>query len=276
MIFNKRRVSPNSSEVPSSSNRRHRRYLACMYNYLISVKAAFQDYNTYKNNYDPYQMKQYADESQFDPYQNNQQVDKTEIEMIINEDSSCSSSSSSDDETVTNDHYYLPPTKRFRTMASTVVDHAAQAVLYGTFAAFNFVWSEKKNLGEYYFQEKKKKSHFDAYNTQVEQQQPQPPYKKQKVVTMRGFGVDFVPFIERPAALQSRMDNAEKNIRDICLRTKESVHDAVVSKTINSYGGNQLVPSKRTFDDTWGFVDNDLSVNFKVGILLILVLCVLA
>lgn len=258
MIFNKRRVSPtttfsSSTEVPNSNNRRHRRYLACMYNYLISVKAAFQEYNTYKNGYDPYQMKQYADESKFDPYH---QVNQSDMDKIL---SSSSSSSASDDDTMIEQEEQkpLPPTKRLRTMASSVMDHATQALLYGTFAAFNFVWSEKKNLEEYCFQQNKSVS-FD-FSIQAQE----PPKKKQKV-EFRGFGIDFCPLIERPAALQSRMDNAERNLRDICLKTKESVHDAVVNKTIHSYGG-LTVPSKRTFDDTWGFVDdNDLSVQFKV------------
>ncbi|KAG2199167.1 hypothetical protein INT47_009906 [Mucor saturninus] len=114
MLFDKK------SSLESSSYRR--RYLARMYDRLNNVKTAYDDYSIASSSYDPYQLKQYAEEVQYDPHQRRiKSIKKVPAEK---------------------DQY--PPAKRLRSMAVSAVESISHALLYGAFAAYKYVCAEKK------------------------------------------------------------------------------------------------------------------------------------
>ncbi|KAI7883408.1 uncharacterized protein EV154DRAFT_522756 [Mucor mucedo] len=114
MLFDKK-VSLESSSY-------RRRYLARMYDRLNNVKTAYNDYSIASSSYDPYQLKQYAEEVQYDPHQRRiKSIKKVPAEK---------------------DQY--PPAKRLRSIAVSAVESISHALLYGAFAAYKYVCAEKK------------------------------------------------------------------------------------------------------------------------------------
>lgn len=104
---------------------------------------------------------------------------------------------------------------------------ATHAFIYGIFTAYEFLWAERP----------------------VSAQAPIDPEKK-----MRGFGVDFGPSTDRPAALQFRIKRDEKESRKVfqnsnCLQAQKT-----------SLG----FPYKSWDDHEWGLVERDYSVYYKV------------
>lgn len=114
MLFDKK-VSLESSSY-------RRRYLARMYDRLNNVKMAYNDYSIASSSYDPYQLKQYAEEVQYDAHQRRvKSIKKVPAEQ---------------------DQY--PPTKRLRSMAASAVESISHALVYGAFAAYKYVCADKK------------------------------------------------------------------------------------------------------------------------------------
>ncbi|RCH85864.1 hypothetical protein CU098_008851 [Rhizopus stolonifer] len=264
-----------SSFSNSSSNNRYnsrlekrprRRYLASLYNSLAVVKAAFQRFEQdqiKKSCYDPYQVQQLNEEFKYNPYNNSSSSEddeeeeqqnittKADKDMIMINKRKASELDDDDDEQE-QEKKDEPVIKRIRVMASVAAENAVHTFIYGALIACDFVWSEKKYLGI---------ARQLSNHTLTEMNESFSITSPQKNKKMRGFGVDFSPFVERPAALQLRMDAAEKNIRDVCKRAEQTIQEDVSRhKMTKCYA----LPLKRTFDDqNWGFVDeHDYSVKF--------------
>lgn len=128
MLFDKK-VS-----IETSSYRR--RYLANMYSRINTVKNAYNDYNVASSNYDPYQLKQYAEEVEYDPFPHKSIHRRRVLE----------------------EKGRTPPAKRLRYMAVSAVESVSNALIYGAFAAYNYVCSDKKTI-TYHCSEDKPISH---------------------------------------------------------------------------------------------------------------------
>lgn len=260
MLFDKK-VS-----VETSSYRR--RYLASMYNRLNTAKTAFNDYTVASSNYDPYQLKQYAQEVQYDPYQSGVNYRRR----------------------VPAEKDQYPPAKRFRSMAVSAVESVSHALVYSAFAAYNYVCSDKKTI-TYTCSENNPISHEWSGKVLCKDDD--------NTMSQDEYIMDFTPITIQPAAeknssnadKQTLTDYPEKEIRDICSHPSESIYESrqiiesydmrrklspivresVVLQTIQSLL-NEKTP-KRCFDDiddSWEYIDKVKKLNsFLLTIILI-------
>jgi hypothetical protein len=251
----------SSSNIHQQQQKKpRRRYLATIYNGLAAVRSAYERYELKKTSYDPFQVEQISEVYQYNPFHQEASSNSTsdmsdeENNTVVDEDMILVEEDTKEDVVMINDEKVQEPVaKRIRTMAQSAAENAVHTFVYGAMVTFDFVWNEKKSLKDF-VQEKS--------NDIAKQITPSPPQPK-----MRGFGVDFSPVVERPPALQIRMDRAERNIRDICKRAELSVQEnAKLSR------GYNCLPLKRSHDDdTWGMVECDYSVQFKVTFFLLVI-----
>jgi hypothetical protein len=152
----------------------------------------------------------------------------------------------------------LPATKRLRSAASSAVDSVTNNVFWGTMTAIHYANSEKKNAQQYYKDYKKRRSSpppSQCYTLFDDR-------KNDNVVAMRGYGVDFAPIFDKSPYMQSKINASEKRIHEMRCDERKLAEREAVNKRIASYGGKY---TKRPIDDTWGFVEHNCTVQFKVS-----------
>lgn len=235
------------------------------------MKTALTNFDTIKREYDPYQMKEYANESGFDPYF----ALETQESIYMPEDEDEDDQNDDEIKDMTNDDnkvdvYYcdvlettdikLPATKRLRSAASSAVDSVTNNVFWGTMTAIHYANSEKKNAQQYYKDYKKRRSSpppSQCYTLFDDR-------KNDNVVAMRGYGVDFAPIFDKSPYMQSKINASEKRIHEMRCDERKLAEREAVNKRIASYGGKY---TKRPIDDTWGFVEHNCTVQFKPTLL---------
>jgi hypothetical protein len=230
--------------------------LETIYNSYAYIKATFTREQAKINQYDPYQVDQLKTHFNFNPYHKEEDVanitdEFLEVETTINDspqndEKDCNESivvigkRKRNQVQVQDEAEHRRPIKRIRIFARNMTGNSFHTFIYGAVVAYAFIWAEKAKVLPI-----------------------QPPVEPEKKKKMRGFGVDFAPLVERPAALQFRIERAEKDIRDICQEARKTVQEDIHRlKAQKSYGG---LPVNKTFDDhEWSFIEKDCNVHYKV------------
>ncbi|OBZ90481.1 hypothetical protein A0J61_01469 [Choanephora cucurbitarum] len=264
--------SSNCAHVTAGrkTKRARHRYLTPLYNGYQIVKTTFQkiEYDQVKKSqYDPYQIQQLNQEYHYDPYSPNSTLlppctTQTDHDTVVINKRKADVLDEDNDEDEDN---VQPVMKRLRSMAYTVAENAMYSVLYGALVTCDFL-RETRQFGMTKILPTQQPNNsslvefFSVGSTAVVTKDDFVSCKRKK--KMRGYGVDFSPLVERPPALQMRIEAAERNIRDVCKRSEQKVREDSHRHHLNKYSGG--LPFKRRYDDRdWGIVDeNDYSVQF--------------
>lgn len=252
-------ANDNNKQQPRIHRRIHRR-LSNIYNSVFNIKNAFSAYSTIKAAYDPFQMKQYASESGFDPYCNDAPMNEEKFD-IYHDAKDCFF-----DEC-------LPAAKRIRIMAASAIDSAAHSFAWGAMAAAHYMYTSvpiANHPPNGFIPATPTDDTATANNTTdfagiMNNDHPNNNYKKKKeTVSMRGFGVDFAAVVERSPEMKKSMESVERHVRVICLEANVAAKQEADFKRMALCGGSERTSLKRSIEDSWGFIEKDYSINFKV------------
>lgn len=134
--------------------------------------------------------------------------------------------------------------KRIKTMATDLAENVVHTFIYGAFVVSHLIWFEKKTVEDYFLQMANEKQ---ANNNDVNNLSSTTFVKSTTAGTIA-------------SGIADAMNDNMKLDNDDGVWTKD-VNDAVFVQK----GTIQPNPSKRTFDDAWGFVTPDLNVVYKVS-----------
>ncbi|KAI8387333.1 hypothetical protein BD560DRAFT_486209 [Blakeslea trispora] len=284
--------APNIANKPSERQAKKARhsYLTPFYNGYQIVKTTLQkiEYDQLKKSqYDPYQVKQLNQEFHYDPYYTSWSLSlsypqKEQQQQHLNHqygNITAVTTQTDNDVVIVNkrkadvleeDNDYddqdadKPVMKRLRSMAYTVAENALYSVLYGTLIACDFLRETRQFVSQQENLVSAPHSLVDLFSmgSTATEDIPLDDICKTPAKKMRGYGVDFIPLVERSPALQIRIEAAERNIREVCRRSEQKLYEDNRRRNTDKYFGG--LPLKRRYDDSdWGIVDeHDYSVQF--------------
>jgi hypothetical protein len=242
-----------------------------------NVKTALANFDTFKYGYNPYRLKEQADDSGFGPYflidvqeafympededdGGYQEIDKIQepvdkTEGLNNADKTEDTNNNTNKTTdmycdpFQNTNTTVPISERLIPAATSTAGSVANNVLWGAMAAVHCVSNGKKTVDNYC------KDYNKIRNA------PLPP---RDCYTLFDDRENDAAINDTPSLCDNNPDMVQVSEEVQKRRERKLAEREAIFKKIASYGGKH---TRYPIDETWGFIESDYTVQFKVSFL---------